>query len=260
MQEVIQIRQSQKRIGGRKLFFMLQEFLQLHNIAIGRDSFFDLLRRQGLLIRKSRRHIPVTTWSNHWFRKYPNRIKDFTPLRAGRLWVSDITYVHVSNGFAYLSLVTDAYSRKIVGYCLYKNLSADGCVAALKMALKNNPQRERLIHHSDRGVQYCCSDYVSVLEKASVRISMTQNGDPLENAIAERVNGILKSELLQSSYSSFKEAVEGVNHAITVYNHERPHTSINMLTPAQAHHLEGGIKRLWKNYYHQRKEGPAVKA
>jgi putative transposase len=260
MQEVIRIRESQKRIGGRKLFFMLQEFLHLHSIAIGRDSFFDLLGRQGMLVRKSRRHTPVTTWSNHWFRKHPNRIKDFVPLRAGRLWVSDITYVHVSSRFAYLSLVTDAYSRKIVGCCLSKNLSADGCVAALKMALKNNPDIEHLIHHSDRGVQYCCSEYVSVLEKASVRISMTQHGDPLENAIAERVNGILKSELLESRYNSFKEAVEGVKHAITIYNHERPHTSINMLTPAQAHHLEGGIKRLWKNYHYKKKEGPAVQA
>jgi transposase InsO family protein len=239
---------------------MLQEFLQLHSITMGRDCFFDLLRRHGLLIRKSRRHLPLTTWSNHWFRKHPNRIKDFVPLRAGRLWVSDITYVHVSNRFAYLSLITDAYSRKIVGFCLSKNLAADGCLGALKMAIKNNADIENLIHHSDRGVQYCCSDYVSVLEKASVRISMTQKGDPLENAIAERVNGILKSELLEHSYSSFKEAVAGVNHAIAVYNHERPHTSINMLTPAQAHHLEGGIKRLWKNYYHQRKEDPVVKA
>jgi transposase InsO family protein len=160
----------------------------------------------------------------------------------------------VGHHFAYLSLVTDAYSRKIVGFYLSRNLEAIGCVKALKMALKHNPGCEGLIHHSDRGVQYCCSEYVDILQSRQVRISMTQSGNPLHNAIAERVNGILKAELLKQHYNDFKEASDDIDTVIPVYNTKRPHSSINMLTPQKAHHLEGKIQRKWKHYPKKRKE------
>src|SRR5205085_12093890 len=140
---------------------------------------------------------------------------------------------------------------KIVGYSLHRNLSAKGCIAALRMALRNNPVRESLIHHSDRGLQYCSSAYVKLLGKKT-QISMTENGDPLENAIAERVNGILKDELLQDQYNSFEEARKSVARSIAVYNALRPHSSCDMLTPQQAHTKEGVLKKQWKNYYKQK--------
>ncbi len=159
----------------------------------------------------------------------------------------------MENDFVYLSLITDAYSRKIVGFCLLQTLSADGCIKALKMAL-SNLQLGRLIHHSDRGSQYCCADYVGILEKKYIKISMTQSGDPLENSLAERVNGILKDELLEKQYRNFGQAQQAIATAISVYNHIRPHSSIDMLTPVEAHLREGELKRRWKNYYSKRKE------
>ena len=160
--------------------------------------FFSLLLDRGLLITKRKRRGCVTTFSRHRFIKYPNLIRDFIAIAPNQLWVSDITYIHLKDGFAYLSLITDAYSRKIVGFYLCRDLSAQGSLKALKMALTNNPDRIGLIHHSDRGVQYCCNEYVKMLSaKNKIKISMTENGDPLENAIAERVNGILKQEWLE---------------------------------------------------------------
>jgi transposase InsO family protein len=260
VQEVSRIRKAQKRVGTRKLLKMMDTFLEHHAIGIGRDTLFDLLRENGLLIRKRRRSKPLTTWSRHWFKKHPNLIEGFIPTSPNQLWVSDITYIVIGDDFAYLSLITDAYSRKIVGFYLCKDLSAKGCINALKMAFKNNPNHARLIHHSDRGSQYCCADYVHLLEKNHARISMTQSGDPLENAIAERVNGILKEELLESNYTAFEEAQKSVATAIVTYNYQRLHLSIDMLTPAQAHHLEGEIKKHWKNYYQKRKEALQMNA
>ena len=192
---------------------------------------------------------PLTTFSDHWLRKHPNLITGLIPLCPNQLWVADITYIDLDEGHAYLSLITDAYSRKIVGFYLAEELVAEGCIEALKMAFKNNPERNNLIHHSDRGVQYCSSKYVALLIENTVRISMTQSGDPKENAIAERVNGILKEELLEASYSSFREAQEAIAKAVSIYNHHRPHGSIDMLTPAEAHQGEGELKKRWKNYY-----------
>jgi transposase InsO family protein len=249
IQEVLEIRRLQKRIGTRKLFHMTVVFRELHGIVIGRDAFFGLLSGHGLLIRKRRRKKPLTTFSNHWLRKHPNLIIGFIPLGPNQLWVADITYIDLEDGHAYLSLITDAYSRKIVGFYLSVELTAEGCIEALKMAFKNNPERNKLIHHSDRGVQYCSSKYVGLLNKNTVRISMTQSGDPKENAIAERVNGILKEELLEASYRNFKEAQEAIAKAVSVYNHFRPHGSIDMLTPAEAHQGEGELKKRWKNHY-----------
>ncbi len=214
---------------------------------------FDLLAERGLLVAKRKRRGAITTLSKHRFKKYPNIIRDFIPIAPNQLWVSDITYIHLADGFAYLSLITDAYSRKIVGFYLSKDLSAQGPLAALKMALAANPQHEVLIHHSDRGVQYCCDAYVKLLEKSEVKISMTQNGDPLENALAERVNGILKQELLEEVFPNFETAQKGVAIACSTYNHLRPHGSINNLKPAQAHLLSGTITKRWTNYWQKNK-------
>ena len=254
LQEVLRIRKTLKRLGTRKLLFKMEGFMREHHIEIGRDAMFDLLATHKLLIRKRKRRVPVTTFSDHWMRKYPNLIVDFIPTAPNQLWVSDITYITLKDDFAYLSLITDAYRRKIVGFYLSETLSADGCIKALQMALNNNPQLGRLIHHSDRGSQYCCADYVSILDKHFVKISMTQSGDPLENAIAERVNGILKDELLEKIYINYQEAKQAIAAAISIYNYQRPHSSIDMLTPIEAHLREGKLKRRWKNYYSKKKE------
>ena len=246
MQEVIRIRREQKRIGTRKLYLMTRVFRDEHTIEIGRDAFFEVLREEGLLIRKRRSRKPRTTFSCWWKKRYPNLIKELEIEEANRVWVSDITYVRVGEGFAYLSLITDAYSRKIVGYCLYRSLSSKGCIKALRMALKANPERESLIHHSDRGLQYYSSRYIKLLGRD--QISMSENSDPLENAIAERVNGILKDELLEKGYQSYTEALRAVETGVSVYNHLRPHSSVEMLTPAEAHVRKGRLERHWKNY------------
>jgi putative transposase len=156
----------------------MQGFLTAHCFKIGRDAMFDLLADRGLLVTKRKRRGPVTTLSKHRFKKYPNIVRDFIPVAPNQLWVSDITYIHLAEGFCYLSLITDAYSRKIVGFFLSRDLSARGPLAALKMALSSNPKRDGLIHHSDRGVQYCCDEYVKLLEHHEVKISMrTYQGD-----------------------------------------------------------------------------------
>ena len=230
---------------------MLGDFMERQGNVLGRDAFFDLLRDHGLLVRKCRKWKPRTTVSGLWMKRYPNLAKDLVPTAANQLWVSDITYIRVGGGFCYLSLITDAYSRKIVGWNLRRDLSAKGCVAALKMAKRDNPKTRDLIHHSDRGLQYYSREYIQTLGKG-VLISMSEKSDPLENAIAERVNGILKQELLAERFSSFQEASAAVEKAVMVYNFQRPHLSIEMLTPAEAHLQTGRLRRFWKNYYWKR--------
>ena len=249
IQQVLSIRKQQKRVGTRKLHIMLQPFLSEHKIDLGRDALFTLLDERGLLIRKRRRNVPRTTFSNHWMHKYPNLTIGLAVKEPDRLWVSDITYITLTTGFAYLSLITDAYSRMIVGYYLSRDLSTTGCVKALMMALKRLPARTMLIHHSDRGSQYCSTEYVEQLNARQVAISMTQNSDPRENAIAERVNGIIKQEFLDTNYPDYRSAALGVATAIRVYNNQRLHSSVDMLTPYEAHFMTGELKRHWKSYY-----------
>jgi transposase InsO family protein len=248
LQEVVKIRSTQQRVGVRKLHHMIAGFTHEHGVEMGRDALYKLLREHSMLVRKRKRGGPRTTFSAFWMKRYPNLARDFTPVASNQLWVSDITYIRVKEGFAYLSLVTDAYSRKIVGFHLNDDLSAKGPSAALRMALRNNPDRNNLIHHSDRGLQYYSSEYMKLIG-SKIRISMTEKSDPLENAIAERVNGILKQELLDKSYTSFSEATRQVQRAVSTYNHLRPHLSIDMLTPADAHAAAGPLQRRWKNYY-----------
>ncbi len=234
------------RIGTRKLY----EKLSTQPVKVGRDALFDLLGRNDLLVRRKRTKV-YTTQSYPWVRKYPNLIKGIEVTGPNQLWVSDITYVETDEGFLYLFLITDAYSRKIVGVKVAENLEAINAVQALKQAIKGLvSSASGLIHHSDRGVQYCCNEYVKVLGKNNIRISMTQNGDPLENAIAERVNGILKVEwLYDQKFASFDQAKAYIHKVVGIYNTQRPHSSIDMLTPEQAHLKNGILKRRWKNYY-----------
>jgi putative transposase len=243
---VEEIRQSLPRVGVRKLLHMLQPRLEEHNIKYGRDRLYDLLGHHGLLLRYRRRK-PYTTDSNHPYRKYPNLIRELILTRPGQLWVSDITYLRLTKGFCYLSIVTDAYSRKIIGCQVHPTLASEGAVRALIMATDTLKQREKPIHHSDRGVQYCCAEYVQMLEHFNIQISMTENGDPYENAIAERVNGILKGEFgLEKTFSSIEQAIEATKEAVNVYNYKRPHASCDYLTPAAAHEHNGILRKRWK--------------
>jgi transposase InsO family protein len=248
IQQVICHRRLQPRLGARKLLVVMQPFMAQCDIHIGRDVFFELLRVNGFLIRRRRRG-SRTTFSAHRLKKYPDLVKGHTVSRADELWVSDITYIHLKRGFAYLSLITDAYSRRIMGFELSRDLSAAGCAMALQMALRNRSGQVPLIHHSDRGIQYCSAEYIKLLNENQVSISMTQSGDPRDNAIAERVNGIFKQELLNRVYPNFKQASEAISKAIDIYNHYRPHSSVDMLTPEKAHIQTGEIRRRWKSYY-----------
>lgn len=246
------IRKDHKRLGGRKLFFKLETFMHEHNIKMGRDAFFDLLRDNKLLIKQRKRH-HVTTNSNHWMKKYPNLIKDIEPLGPNHVWVSDITYWKTKGGHYYISFITDAYSRKIVGYHVADTMEAIESATALKMAIKTlKISAEGLIHHSDRGSQYCSSMYLNMLKKEGIKISMTENGDPLENAIAERINGIIKGEyLFDYLIKTLLNAKEVLKSVVKLYNEDRPHSSIGNAVPSQVHNNETDIeiKRLWKNYY-----------
>jgi len=237
------------RIGTRKLYHMLTDTLAEHKIKIGRDKLFDLLEEYGMLIRRRKRRKVSTTDSKHPFRKYPNLVRELQLIRPNQLWVSDITYIRIADGFGYLSLITDAYSRRIVGYCLYPTLQKEGPVAALKMALSplSVTASECLIHHSDRGLQYCCEAYVSVLNERKVTISMTEKGDPYENALAERMNKTMKEEfLLGDGFGSFEQAEAAVSKAVNTYNEVRPHDSCNRMTPDLAHQQQGTIPMKWK--------------
>ncbi len=250
IKSVIDIRKDMPRIGTRKLHFMLTETLLLHGLDIGRDSLFDLLSDYSMLVRKRKRRKTITTDSNHPFRKYPNMIKELIIIAPNQLWVSDITYIALLNNYCYLSLITDAYSRKIVGFCLYPTLEKEGPLSALEMALQSceKHHRTKLIHHSDRGLQYCSGAYVTKLLNNAASISMTERGDPYENAIAERINGVLKSEfLLSKTFKNIEEASENVSKSIGIYNNQRPHGSCNYLTPEQAHQKEGVLPSKWKS-------------
>jgi transposase InsO family protein len=226
------------RWGGRKLQDILKEELDGMNISIGRDKLFDLLRTNHMLVRKRKRKY-FTTQSHHWLRKYDNLIQDKILTKPNQLWVADITYVK-SNGIVYfLYLITDAYSQKIVGWHLCLDLKAISAETALEMAIDANKNNlDNLVHHSDRGVQYCSAVYVEILEKNNIVISMTKPASPQENAIAERVNGILKDEWLYDlDVKNLVSAYKNIKKIIGIYNGYRPHNSLNNHTPNQIHNL-----------------------
>lgn len=248
LQCIQEIRKKLPCVGVRKLHYMLQKKLGEQGFHVGRDYLFDLLDRYKMLIRQRKRKA-VTTDSRHWMRKYANLIEGVAITRPEQLWVSDITYIRIGSHWSYLSLVTDAYSHKIMGFCFRNDLSAQGCVNALKMALANRIYEDRLIHHSDRGSQYCCQDYIELLQKNNIAISMTQTGDPLENAVAERANGIIKEEFnLHFSKFGFEETYKHIKESISLYNYYRPHASCDYMTPDQAHEQQEPLKKRWKNY------------
>jgi transposase InsO family protein len=259
LKRVKELRQEHKRMGVGKLYHLLAPELQEHNIKYGRDKFYFLLREHGLLLKRRKRK-PKTTNSNHFYRKYPNLIVDTKLLSSGRLWVSDITYIRTEKGFVYLSLVTDAYSRKIVGWCLWPDLTSEGALNALRMAISTEGVKQGLIHHSDRGIQYCCNDYVNYLKGSDINISMTENGDPYENPLAERVNGILKDEYqLDETFTDYHSALEATKAAVYKYNNKRPHSSVDKMFPAEAHLQSGPLKKHWKKRVYENTgttEGP----
>ena len=256
--QVRDIRSRHRRMGGRKLHDMLQPFLLGHQIKIGRDAFFDLLSAHHLLVRRRKRKIQTTN-SYHRLRKYPNLIREMVPTAINQIWVSDITYWKLGDDHLYISFITDAYSHKIVGYHVGETMETVESIHALRMALSGLPEgfAGDLIHHSDRGIQYCSRAYVNLLEEHRVRISMTENGDPLENAVAERINGIIKEEYLDNyTVETISEAKELLKVSVRLYNEERPHMSIGNFTPAQIHESGSAVlpEKLWKNYYQIKKE------
>jgi transposase InsO family protein len=246
LQQAKEIRKVHPVIGTRKLYCLLQPFLVEHQIKIGRDALFDLLSANKMLVRKRKRRIS-TTQSHHWLKKHPNLTKEWWPQKPGQLWVADITYVPMKNGFLYLSLITDAYSHKIMGYYIADTLEAVHTVKALQMALQSNAvEPHQLIHHSDRGIQYCSTEYVELLNKHGIKISMTQSGDPLENPVAERINGIIKDEYLKHHVITNQlEAMKLLEQIVGIYNCKRPHQSINMLTPEIVHQQRLLVNKQW---------------
>jgi putative transposase len=254
--EIKRIRKNQPNSGLLKVYEQLKPFIAQWGISMGRDKLGDFMRENGLFIRRKAYKV-YTTNSFHRFHKYPNKSKGLVLNRRNQLWVTDITYVRLRDlkgEFAYLTLITDAYSRKIVGWCLWKTLSTIGCMNALNQALGTltKSDTEGLIHHSDRGIQYCSDAYTARLKDfkyGSIAISMTENGDPYENALAERMNRTIKEEMLSNRiFDTYEQAKAAIGEAIKEYNEVRPHQSINFLTPTQAHKMTGDIPKRWKRY------------
>ena len=247
---VYEYRSEMGRIGCRKLQHLINSRLP-EEMKVGRDALYTLLERNSLLHKRRRKSVR-TTWSNHWMHKYPNLITGVIPTASNQIWVSDITYIETVNaGFMYLHLVTDLYSRKIMGWCLSPTLHAEYTLKALEMAIRNaGCCLTGLIHHSDRGCQYCCERYVSLLKSSGILISMTQSGDPLENAVAERVNGIIKNEwLMHENIIDGNVALKRISEIVNIYNNIRPHASLNYLTPESAYTENGILERKWKSSY-----------
>jgi len=239
-------KEQQQNLGGRKLYFLLQDKLKEHQIKIGRNKFFEFLRANKLLVRKTKRYF-ITTDSKHQFYKYPNLISNKVPTRAEQLWVSDITYIKTDKGHNYLALVTDAYSKKIMGYKLDNHMKTSLCTDALKMAIKNRKYPDKkLIHHSDRGFQYCNPSYTEFAELNGIIMSMTEKYDPYENALAERINRTMKYEYaMKQTIKNTALAKKMIKKAVYIYNNLRPHLSLDMLTPNKVH-LKQNVK--YKSY------------
>ncbi|MEQ9438663.1 MAG: IS3 family transposase [Cyclobacteriaceae bacterium] len=256
LKKIRKIREEMPGLGTRKLHHLTVSYRRKHGIKLGRDRMYDLLRRENMLISFRKRRTR-TTYSDHSYVRYKNLIEDLQITAINQLYVSDITYIPVGNRFAYLSLITDAYSRKIIGWHLHKSLHAEGALKALKMALHQKDASKAataippnsLIHHSDRGIQYCCHDYIKILKKHEILISMTNSPDPLENPLAERMHRTLKEEFgLERGFSTFELAQEAIARTIFIYNNKYPHGSLGYLTPNQVHNGRKPGKKRWKKY------------
>jgi transposase InsO family protein len=230
-------RKQLPRIGTRKLYYLIKEDLRNQGLKVGRDKLFSLMRLYGLQINPRRRYTQ-TTMSKHWLRKWPNIIKDKDIVNQDQVWVSDITYIKTQEGNCYLNMITDAYSRRIMGYAIEENMETESMIEALRMAIgqRQNPLIPT-IHHSDRGLQYCSKEYVNAEVKNNIRLSMTENGDPYENALAERMNRTIKEEFGMDRKMKSKELVKKlVEESIFLYNNKRPHLALNMKTPDQVYY------------------------
>lgn len=233
---VMEARRELPREGGHKLYKRILPKLKQMNIKIGRDGLFKFLRQEDLLV-KPKRSFVKTTNSYHRFNTYSNLIESYQPTGVNQVWVSDITYIRTHQGFMYLALITDAYSRKIVGYDISNSLELTGCIKALKMALKQLPEDHQVIHHSDRGIQYCSKVYTQMLKQRNIQISMAGKGNCYENAMAERINGILKDEFyLDQNFKKKSLAVKSTKQAVDLYNRVRTHMAIGYITPNQKHY------------------------
>jgi len=240
------VRSQLPRSGGRKIYHMISDKLEVKGIKMGRDKLFTYLRSEHLLV-PNRKKYHKTTNSRHWMRKYPNSIKNVEISRPEQIWVADITYLQVKKKHYYLHLITDAYSKRIVGFELADNMQAVTTLKALNKAITERVYQEKLTHHSDRGLQYCSSVYTKILEENNIEISMTEEYDPYENAVAERVNGILKSEFGLDNVFENHELLElQTLQSIALYNQLRPHMSIDLLTPNQAHKQRKIKLKTWK--------------
>lgn len=228
------IRRKLPRLGGKKLYYMLEP--QLRELKIGRDKLLNILRANNLQVTPLKNY-KQTTNSKHLFRKHKNLIQDIIPQQPEQVWVADITYLCVKGKHWYLCLITDAYSKKIVGEYLSDSLDVSGCIKALRKAIKGKEYKHgSLIHHSDRGIQYCCKEYQKQLKKNKITCSMTESYDPYANAVAERVNGILKQEFLLESFDVNLKAMRTiVKQSVDIYNNLRPHWSCHSLTPQEMH-------------------------
>ena len=233
--EVRQIRQSHIKLGVKKIFNEMRTSLGQYGRGFGRDKFFDLLRHHDLLVKRKRK-FAVTTQSDHPFYKYKNELAKANITAPHQAWVSDITYLRTRKGFVYLSLVTDAYSRKIIGWNVDVSLGVESTLKAVEQAIKQCKQTRNVIHHSDRGIQYCCYAYTDRLKQQGINISMGEAGNCYDNAIDERVNGILKGEyLLDTEFIDIKHAREATKEAVYLYNYQRPHWSLKLKKPAEVH-------------------------
>jgi putative transposase len=229
---VLEQRQLMPRLGTRKLYYLLEKRLQ--GVKLGRDALFDYLRSEHLLVPR-RKSYTKTTNSKHWLRKHPNRTEGLRLTRPEQLWVADITYVTTKERVAYVSLITDAYSRAIVGYHVSDSLATEGVAEALRSALRTRKTTLPLIHHSDRGLQYCSGYYQNLLQKGLVLCSMTEGGDCYQNALAERINGILKDEFLITTCPDLQSLRRVLQQSIKIYNTKRPHLSLQYKTPNFIH-------------------------
>lgn len=236
--KVLYYRSFMTRLGSKKLFHLITPDLVENNIKLGRDKFIEFLRKEELLVPKRRPRYKVTTDSKHSFKIYKNLAQQLNVTRPDQLWVSDITYLRTKKGFCYLALITDAYSRKIVGYDVSDTLELNGALNALKMAQRNKVGKET-IHHSDRGSQYCSHIYTRRVKKKKTRISMAAAGNCYENAMAERINGILKMEFhLDYTFKNTQQAKLITKQSIKIYNKMRPHWGINLKTPEEMYNLD----------------------
>jgi transposase InsO family protein len=231
---VLELRRFMPRLGGRKLYFLLKPKLDEQGIKLGRDGFFNYLRDHRLLVQPVKRYTK-TTHSKHWMKKHPNLMESQKINRAEQAFVSDITYVETDEGVHYLSLVTDAYSRKIMGHEVSNDMRAESVVKALRRAARQRKTRRSLLHHSDRGLQYCSAIYQKELKRHGITPSMTDGYDCYQNALAERVNGILKQEFLLYKCRTLKDLKSLVQESVDIYNRLRPHLGLNMKTPDEVH-------------------------